>query len=239
MASHRLAYDALRQGSALALRVEQLHNREIPLAAAGAMEAADHPLALLVAGEAGRRFERAACQESDPFAELERVATEMEGYQGVPGPMLALSVHAIQVLDLDGRILHVSPKAAEVTGLPASVMRGRKPTDFLQLSPFLTQFEEDCAAAGEGATRRAAGWWTDPAGKARFVSYILRPVRCEGRVLALLLIGADLTGKPSLVEDVIPEPEHGFRSSSSLPHICGRCWYPKAAHVASDACPKP
>lgn len=237
MASHRLVYRSLRQDGPLALRVEQLHNRELPLAAAGAMEASDHPLALLVAGEAARRLEQVACVRPDASAELERIATEMEGYLGVPGPMLAVSVHAVQVLDLQGRILHVSPKAVELTGLPESVMRGRKPTDFLPFSPLVAQFEKDCADAAGGATRRAAGWWVDLRGKPRFVSYVLRPVRCEGRVVALVILSADLTGKPPAFEEPVGADAPGFRPSASLAHICGRCWHPRAAHGADGACP--
>lgn len=237
MASHRLAYHALRQGLPLALRVEQLHNRELPLAVAGAMEASDHPLALLVASEAARRFEAVACAERNAAGELERIAMEMEGYRGVPGPMLALSVHAVQVLDLDGRILHASPKAAELTGLPENVMRGRKPTDFLALTPFLARFEEDCAAAAKGETRRAAGWWTDPLGKPHFISYLLKPVRCEARPVALVLLSADLTGQPPSFEEPIRDGEPTFRPSASLAHICGRCWHPRAAHGDDGACP--
>lgn len=237
MASHRLAYSSLRQGGALALQVERMHNREIPLAAAGAMEAADHPLALLLANEAARRLESAVCDRPGSSSELERIATEMEGYLGVPGPMLALSVHVVQVLDLEGRILHVSPKAVEITGLPEAVMRGRKATDFLPISPFVRQFERDCAEAAKGETRRAAGWWSDPAGRPRFVSYVLRPVRCEGRVVALLLLSADLTGKPPAFEGPAAPDAPGFRPSSSLAHICGRCWHPRAAHAGDGACP--
>lgn len=163
---------------------------DLARAATDALTEADEIRAMLVAQEAARRIGAAISSDAGWEAQAKRIAAEMAWHGGEPGPLFDRSRDRLGLFTPDGTLLFVGRQALDILGISLASVTGKKVADlFPDLWPTLAPQLRKVASGGIVH----AGRWFDIRGERAHASFVLVPVWRGGRVVAMLLMGADTT----------------------------------------------